>query len=163
MDRIADRPKYFEKDESMKVKDLMTCGLVAVRSDATIKEAAVEMKQARIGSLPVVEGQTLKGIVTDRDLVVNALASGLDPEKVLVSEVMSCNPVCCHYEDSLERVAELMDRHGIRRVVVINHNEIPLGIVSVDDLAAFKFEQGMLGKIINQSSYHRNAHKRHMS
>ena len=72
------------------VKDVMTPGPIAIASDAMVVEAARRMLSEDVGSLPVVEGETLVGMVTDRDLVLQVIAKDLDPHKVPVSQ--TCAP-----------------------------------------------------------------------
>ena len=74
------------------VKDVMTEGPTAIASDAMVVEAARRMLADDVGSLPVVDGETLVGMVTDRDLVLHVIAKDLDPHKVPVADVCSEDP-----------------------------------------------------------------------
>ena len=77
----------------MKVRELMTTEPITVEPKATLGEVATLMKQQDCGSIPVVDGGRLVGIVTDRDIVVRGVAAGKDPKTQRVSEVMSADPV----------------------------------------------------------------------
>src|SRR5687768_7100389 len=75
-----------------KVKDLMTPGPTVVKPDDNVAQAATLMKQEDCGALPVVANGKLVGIVTDRDIVIRAIAAGKDPRSTKISEVMTADP-----------------------------------------------------------------------
>src|SRR5205823_13365876 len=77
----------------MKVKDVMTTNVECVRPETTLQEAAAKMKSLNVGSLPVCEGDRPIGIVTDRDIVIRAIAEGRDPRTGRVPEVMTAGVV----------------------------------------------------------------------
>ena len=90
------------------VKDMMKQEIWMVRPDASLVIAARAMRDQEVGCLPVVEGDRLLGMITDRDLVVRGVAAGLDPALATVRMAMSGNAVTATPEDPLERVRELM-------------------------------------------------------
>src|SRR5882762_11097245 len=92
----------------MKVRELMTTEPTTVEPKATLGEVATLMKQQDCGSIPVIEGGRLIGIVTDRDIVVRGVAAGKDPKTQRVSEVMSSNPVTIGPDDD---VADRSEEH----------------------------------------------------
>lgn len=105
---------------------------VAVRPDQTIREAAAVMELAGVGSLAVVDGTRLIGIVTDRDLVRRALAKGL-PLDARVDAVMSTPVVTISADTELHEAFLLFRANGVRRLAVVRDGHF-LGMITVDDL-----------------------------
>ncbi len=118
----------------MFVRDIMQRHLETITSTASIQDAAGRMRDASVGFLPVVESGKLIGVVTDRDLVVRALARGLDP-KTRVREVRTEEAVACGPADNLAAARAMMERNLIRRLVVVDDYRTPIGIITLDDLA----------------------------
>lgn len=114
--------------------DIMTRALATVTPDTPIWQAARLMRDLNIGDVLVVEGQSLKGIVTDRDLAVNALASSMDPRNETVSKYMTGQVVTGEPEWDLTKLADVMGQHQIRRMPIVKNGEL-IGIVSLGDLA----------------------------
>lgn len=92
------------------------------------------MSSEDVGSLPVVDGETLVGMVTDRDLVLHVIAKDLDPHKVAVADVCSGNPVTADPEDSLEDALQRMASEQIRRLPVVTDGRL-VGILAQADVA----------------------------
>ena len=116
------------------VKDLMTSDLTTVAPETSVSEAAERMAREDIGPLPVVENDRLVGIVTDRDLVVRVLAEGRDPRSTTVREVASEDPVTVSADDDLVTTLELLAKHQVRRVPVVDGDRL-VGIVAQADVA----------------------------
>ncbi|MGH9790496.1 MAG: CBS domain-containing protein [Candidatus Acidiferrales bacterium] len=119
----------------MEVKEIMTASLETTRPEATLKEAATQMKENDIGSLPVMQNGKLIGMVTDRDLVIRGTATGRDPGQTPVQEVMSADAICCSDEQDVKEAARLMQDRQLRRLPVLNRENKPIGILSLGDLA----------------------------
>ncbi len=119
----------------MKISEIMTPHVETVGTDDTLQEAAHTMKELEIGLLPVCEGGRVAGMITDRDMVVRAIAKGLDPTLTRVRDVMTANIVCCFSEDDAEEAARVMQERHVRRVIVFDENLRLAGIVSAGDLA----------------------------
>ena len=119
----------------MKLTDLMTSQVRTVEPDASLRDAAAMMADLRLGALPVHDGQSLHGILTDRDITCRAVARGLDPTRTAVREVMTPHVVCCTEDAPVAHVASLMRGKMIRRVVVLDAQGSLAGIVSLADLA----------------------------
>jgi CBS domain-containing protein len=113
----------------------MTSGVESIPADTTIRNAAEKMASMDVGVLPVVEGEELIGIITDRDICIRAVAEGLDPDATTVQDIMTPHVECCHEDDALEACAELMEQRKIRRVVVVDEDDHVSGIVSLGDIA----------------------------
>ncbi|MHB9155033.1 MAG: CBS domain-containing protein [Endomicrobiales bacterium] len=119
----------------MQVKDVMTKSLVIASTDTPVQSVAELMAKDDIGALPVRKGAALVGIVTDRDIVVRALAKAL-PFSTPVGDIMTTGLVTCRDTDDVSRVAKMMKERKIRRVVVLDEQEHPAGVVSLGDIAA---------------------------
>ncbi|MEV5439948.1 CBS domain-containing protein [Streptomyces sp. NPDC052682] len=116
------------------VKDVMTPGVVAVRPDASLVEAAQLMRAQNIGDVVVADGQEVVGVLTDRDIAVRAVAEGLDPLTVSARTVCTPDPVTVAPRDPVSAAVELMRAHAVRRLPVVE-NGLPVGMVSLGDLA----------------------------
>jgi len=118
----------------MKARDLMTAAPCCCSPDDSIQEVAQMMRDHDCGSVPVVEGKQVIGIVTDRDLTVRALADGLYPG-IRVRNVMTVAPDCCSEEDDVHGVERVMSERQIRRVPIVNADGGVVGIIAQADLA----------------------------
>ncbi|BBC31674.1 CBS domain protein [Streptomyces graminofaciens] len=116
------------------VREVMTPGVVAVRPDASLVEAAQLMRAQGIGDVLVaVDGQVL-GVLTDRDITLRAVADGADPLTVSAQAVCTPNPVVVGPDDTVSAAAELMRDHAVRRLPVLENGHL-VGMVSLGDLA----------------------------
>ena len=118
----------------MKVRELMTKQPTTVEPDATLGEVATLMKQEDCGSLPVVQGGRLVGIVTDRDIVIRGIAAGVDPKTQRVSKVMSSDPVTVGPDDDIADAEKKMAERQIRRLPVVEGGKL-VGIVVTAQIA----------------------------
>ena len=117
-----------------KISEMMTTDVRLIRPDQTIREAAVMMMETDVGSLPVEDHDKLIGMLTDRDIVLRAIAQGLGAE-TLVREVMTDNIKYCRDDDNVSAVAENMATLGLRRLPVLDGNKRLVGIVSLGNIA----------------------------
>lgn len=129
----------------------MTENVEALREDDTLQTAAERLAQHDVGALPVCdEQQQVRGVVTDRDIVVHGLAQGKDPRKTTVGEIVTHNPVTVGPDESVQRVTEIMGEKQIRRVPVVEDGKL-VGIISQADIAqAVPADQA--GKMLSQIS-----------
>lgn len=119
----------------VRVRDVMTPEPVTLEFSSTVAAAAMTMKGADIGPLPVIgEDGKLCGIVTDRDIVVRVIAEGRDPSKTTVGDIASNDPFCLQPDATVTEAIQLMRDHAIRRVPIVDQGE-PVGIVALGDLA----------------------------
>jgi CBS domain-containing protein len=116
------------------VREAMTSSPRSIESRENVVQAARMMATEDVGSLPVVEGGELVGMVTDRDLVVQVLAKDLDANKVTVSEVATENPVVAGPEDSLDSALQRMAKEQVRRLPVVEDGRL-VGILAQADVA----------------------------
>ncbi len=132
----------------MKIRDVMTPDAVAAHPGTTLMAAAEMMRLLNVGSLPIIEGERVVGIVTDRDIVVRGLALGFDPRGATVSDVMTRNVVTCSVEDDVNEVAQQMRDLQVRRLLVVDEQERLIGIVSLGDLAMEMEDQELAGRVL---------------
>lgn len=119
----------------MRVADVMTRGVRVVEESTTLRDAAVLMRDHDVGSLPVNRGDSLVGMVTDRDIVVRGLAGGLGSDAT-VAQVMSEGVKYCFEDDDVESVASNMASLQIRRIAVLSREKRLVGIVSLANIAS---------------------------
>ena len=128
------------------IRELMTDDPITLEPSASAREAAERMREADVGAMLIVEGDELKGLVTDRDIVVRAVAEGKDPDDVSVGDICSSSVVSVTADDSVEDAISTMRQHDIRRVPVLDGDK-PVGIVSLGDLAVAKDSDSVLADI----------------
>jgi len=117
------------------MREVMSSSLETITPDGTLAEAAKQMSRADIGDVLVVDATgLLRGIVTDRDIAIRAVAEGLDPRGTPVVDVMS-SAVTISATASVAEAMQIMRRHDIRRLPVLEDGQ-PVGIVSLGDLSA---------------------------
>lgn len=100
----------------------------------TVAVAAKKMRDADVGCLLVGRGDQLLGIVTDRDIVVRALANGRSAHREPVWHVMSSEVLSCFEDQSVEEAASIMEEHGVRRLPVLDREDRLTGLVSLSDV-----------------------------
>ncbi|MDQ6923735.1 MAG: CBS domain-containing protein [Pseudomonadota bacterium] len=118
----------------MKVSEIMTRDVRLLSPDQTIREAASLMADVDVGSLPVGDNDRLVGIITDRDIVIRAVAQGKSAD-TKVADVMSKEMLYCFDTDETDAVARNMGKAQVRRLPVVNSDKRLVGIVSLGDLA----------------------------
>ena len=134
-----------------KVGDIMNTDVETISPDATIEEAAQQMRDGDYGVLPVGDDENLIGIITDRDIAIRAVAEGKDVDTP-VSEVMSEGVVCANEDDSVEEAAQIMSDHQIRRLPVVDSDGKLIGIVSIGDFAVEASDLGPVAEAMSEIS-----------
>ncbi|MFE9448088.1 CBS domain-containing protein [Streptomyces sp. NPDC006739] len=129
------------------VSDIMTSDPVTVEPQTSVAAVARMMRDEDIGVVLVTEGEHLRGLVSDRDLVVRALAEGGDLDRTSVARACSDDLVTVRPDDDLDRAVELMRTHSVRRVPVVDEGDHAVGIVSIADLAIERDPGSALGDI----------------
>lgn len=117
------------------VREVMSDSPVIVDAAASLTDCARQMKDQNIGSLGVQEDGELRGVLTDRDIVVRAVARGHDPNRVTAGEVCTREVVTIPPDASLDDAERTMSERGVRRLFVLDGGR-PIGLVAVDDLRA---------------------------
>jgi CBS domain-containing protein len=134
----------------MKVKQIMTTDVRTVNPNDTITKAASIMSQIDVGCLPVTDSNKVVGIVTDRDIVLRGIAKG-EASNQKVSEVMTTNVKCASPEMDVHTVADIMAENQIRRLPVVENNQL-VGIVAIGDLAVENIFENEAGEALHNIS-----------
>lgn len=138
----------------MEIQDLMTSNPAACTPDTSLQEIASMMVDCDCGMIPVIseDGSNQPiGTVTDRDIVVRALAEGNNPAEMTANEVMTDNPVTIEMDASHRDAMEMMEQHQLRRLLVIDENSECCGIISQADLARTTSEEEV-GEVVQHVS-----------
>lgn len=116
-------------------REIMTGDATCVTTEETLVDAARKMADLQVGALPICgDDNRLAGVLTDRDIVVRCVADGGDPGSVRVSELADGKPVTIGADDSVEEALRTMKEHGVRRLPVIDGQDL-VGMVSQADVA----------------------------
>ena len=134
----------------MHIRDVMTLNPRTVTLDDTIQNAARIMRDCDTGAVPVVDNGRPVGIVTDRDIVIRAVAEDGHLNRP-VRDIVTGNPVCATPEMSTHEAADLMSEHQIRRLPVVENNRL-VGIVSLGDLAVKEAKDKRVGDTLEHIS-----------
>jgi CBS domain-containing protein len=118
-----------------RVADIMTRSIATVQRDETLQAAAERMREMDVGSLPVLDGKAIAGMVTDRDITVRGVAAGMIPQESRVADVMTEEIRWCRADDSVEQVLAEMGDAQVRRLAVLDANNEIVGIVALGDIA----------------------------
>lgn len=137
----------------MLIGKVMTSPVISVTTAASISAAAEMMRVHGIGALPVFQDDMVIGIVTDRDIVTRALAASGGPLclDTKVTAVMSNKVTTLFEDDDVEEAAGLMGQRQIRRLVILNRSGLPVGVLSVGDIAEHVSEE-LAGQILGEIS-----------
>lgn len=128
------------------LRDIMTQKPVTVQATDTVVAAARSMRDGNIGDVVVVDNDQIQGILTDRDIVVRALAEGRDPARTTVGEICSRELTTLSPNDAIGDAEKTMRDRAIRRLPVVEGGR-PVGIVSLGDLAVERNPDSTLGGI----------------
>lgn len=131
----------------MLVREIMTPRMESILPSATLREAALKMRDLNLGSLPVSEDGKLIGMITDRDICCRGVADGFDPVRTAVREIMSREVSFCFSDDSVTAAVRQMESRHIRRLAVLNHDKSVAGFLSVDDLA--HYSRQLAGEVLD--------------
>ena len=116
-------------------REIMTGGVECVREDESALDAAKKMRDLGVGALPICgNDDRLKGMLTDRDIVVRVLAEGLEPGGTTAGELAEGRPVTIGADDSLDELVRTMAQHEVKRLPVIDGHRL-IGVVSEADVA----------------------------
>jgi CBS domain-containing protein len=134
-----------------KVHEVMSDSPRCVTPDTTISEAAELMEEEDVGSLPVIDGEHLAGMVTDRDIVIRAIAKGKDPRGMPVREVASRELFTIHANDDLSDALKLMAARQVRRLPVVDEENRLVGVLAQADVAIGAREKAV-GEMVEEIS-----------
>jgi CBS domain-containing protein len=134
-----------------KARDVMTGGAECVGENETVLDAAKKLADLDIGAMPICgEDNRLKGMLTDRDIVVKVLAQGKDQGEVRAGELGEGKPVTIGADDSVEEALQTMKEHKVRRLPVIDGHDL-VGVVSQADLAV-NVDEEQVGDLVEAIS-----------
>ncbi|HEX2994156.1 MAG TPA: CBS domain-containing protein [Anaerolineales bacterium] len=120
----------------MKLREIMTTDVDVIQPDDALRLAAKKMRDRNIGFLPVCDGETLLGVLSDRDITVRALADGMEINVMLARDLMTTPVIYCFEDQDIKEAAKIMEDNQIRRLVVLSRDDKRLvGVVSLGDLA----------------------------
>lgn len=138
----------------MKVRDIMSTSVVSLTPEDTVTKAASIMKEQDIGSIPVCQGNNVVGIITDRDITLRSVASGVNSSSQSVKEVMSPNPVLGSPDMSLDEASRIMSQQQIRRLPIVENQHL-VGVVALGDLATQPQSDEEAGHALTSISQHK--------
>jgi CBS domain-containing protein len=141
----------------MQCSEVMNSDVIVVDPDDTVKTAAIRMRDANVGFLPVCDdaGKVI-GTITDRDIALRVDAEGRSASTCPVGDVMTHETICCRATDSLARAEQLMAEHKKSRVLVTDEDGFLEGVVSLSDIAQFEGPRRIAETMRNVTS--REAH-----
>jgi CBS domain-containing protein len=131
-----------------KVKDLMKSNPITISPDSSLKDAARQMESVECGILPVGTSDELEGIITDRDIVLRAVAQGKDVSKVQVRDYMTKDVFYCDENSTLEEAAEEMHKNHVNRLVVKDSSGKMSGILSFGCILRKNQDLGEINKVL---------------
>ena len=146
---------HADKEDTVKVKELMTKNVETIPPRASLVDAATRFRDLDVGVLPVTDSADDRGwagLVTDRDVCVRGLAEGLDPKATSVEKVMTREIVRIHEDADIDEASKLMSEHQIRRLVVVDADERPAGLLSLGDLAVATKDRKISGRTLEAIS-----------
>jgi CBS domain-containing protein len=135
----------------MKVREAMTPAPSCVRPNDTVQLAAQEMKLHNVGVLPVCDDGMLFGVITDRDIAVQCVATGNNPIDCLVRDYMTANAITIGPDSDTDEAYELMGREQVRRLCVMEDGKL-IGIISLGDLAVQALDAQNLARTLARIS-----------
>ena len=118
------------------IKDVMSSSCKWISPDSSLQEAAEMMRDFDVGFLPVGEKDKLIGAITDRDIIVKAMATGYGPTSIQVRDVMNDKLYYCYDDQSADEICKNMAEMKVSRFPVVNRDKRLVGVVSYSDLAA---------------------------
>jgi CBS domain-containing protein len=135
----------------MLIQHLIRRSAVTIPMGATVAEASRLMKENEVGSVVVLNGERVVGILTDRDVAISVVAEGLHGSTALVDEVMARDPVCALADSDVNDCLRLMQEHSVRRIPLLSEHGRLLGVVSLDDVLLYIGSQfGAAASLIRQ-------------
>lgn len=136
----------------MKFGEIMTVGAECIQPEASLQRAAERMRMLDVGCLPVCDVYRLLGMITDRDIVLRAVARGYDPRMAVVRDAMTHDLVYCYDDHEVEQAADMMRKQQIRRLPVLNREMRLVGMLALGDIAVGAHDEEMAGMTLEAVS-----------
>lgn len=136
----------------MQIKEIMTKGIETIGRDEMVCQAAKKMRSLGVGSLPVEQDDQIVGIVSKKDIVYRCIAEDGDAESMMVSEIMTTELATCWEDESIEDAARILEEKQLHRLLVMNEDNEPVGIVSLSDMAVKAHNEHLAWEILERIS-----------
>lgn len=133
----------------MQISEVMHQGIVSVNINDTIKRVASLMKEEDIGALPVMDEGKAVGFVTDRDIVISCVAEG-HPLDEPISHAMNEDVICIDQSSEVGEATRLMQENKVSRLLVVDENEKPVGMVSLQDITENLEDDDLAGETLSK-------------
>ena len=133
------------------IKDVMTSNPCSIDAEKSVAYAAKMMREEDVGLAPIVEGDKLIGMLTDRDIAIRVVAEGRNPEQVKVADVASKQVVTIDPQQDLDEALRIMAEHQVRRLPVIEEGGKLVGVVAQADIAR-EGDDMQTGKLVEEIS-----------
>lgn len=137
----------------MQVSEIMHQGVSTAQIDDSIRRVASLMKKEDIGGVPVYKNQRPVGFVTDRDIVVSCVATGHSPEDP-ISLAMNREIIFVFEDQKVEEAIQLMERHQISRLLVVDKGENPVGMLTLRDLSVRSDDEHLKAEVLTEIKRH---------
>lgn len=147
-------------EKVMQVREVMSTDCQTVKMHDSLRAAAEHMRDDDIGMLLVEDDNGIRGILTDRDIAVRAVASGVGPDEELASCITE-ELVACHEDDALEEALRLMEQEQVRRLLVRDANDRPVGVLAQADVARAMGRSELVGEALQEISQPGGDHSQH--
>lgn len=145
----------------MQVHELMSGKCETINSNETLRAAAQHMRDADVGMLLAEDNNgEIFGVLTDRDIVTRCIANGHGPDEKLEPAV-SRELISCHENDSIEEAARLMEKEQVRRLLVRDQTERPVGVLGQADLARGSENFQLVGQVLHDVAQPQGRHWQH--
>lgn len=135
----------------MRLRDIMTTEVYCAEPSDSAAEVAAAMKRHNVGAMPVCQDGRLLGIVTDRDIVIECVASGANPKECKVSNFMTAEPVFATPDMDVAQAAQLMGKEQVHRLPVVENGHL-VGMVSLGDLAVHSKDERLVAEMLKEVS-----------
>jgi CBS domain-containing protein len=133
------------------IRDVMTSKLCTIDADKSVAYAAKMMQKEDVGLAPIVEGDKLIGMLTDRDIAIRVVAEGRNPDQVKVHEVASKQVVTIDPQQDLDEALRIMAKHQVRRLPVVQEDGKLVGVVAQAEIAR-EGDDAQTGKLVEEIS-----------
>jgi CBS domain-containing protein len=133
------------------IKDVMTSNPCSIDAEKSVAYAAKMMREEDVGLAPIVEGDKLIGMLTDRDIAIRVVAEGRNPEQVKVADVASKQVVTVDPQQDLDVALRIMAKHQVRRLPVVQEDGKLVGVVAQADIAR-EGDDAQTGKLVEEIS-----------
>jgi CBS domain-containing protein len=133
------------------IKDVMTSNPCSIDAEKSVAYAAKMMREEDVGLAPIVEGDKLIGMLTDRDIAIRVVAEGRNPEQVKVADVASKQVVTIDPQQDLDEALRIMAKHQVRRLPVVEEDGKLVGVVAQADIAR-EGDDMQTGKLVEEIS-----------